>query len=73
MESSPHLCSPPHPQMPSTCMGLQPHSPLAWMEVVVMVVRAGGGGGAMLSFAPAWCTDANGLTQESGLDWLFWS
>lgn len=39
---------------------------LAWMEAV-------GVGGAVLAFAPAGHADANGLTQESRLDWLFQS
>lgn len=33
----------------------------------------GGRRGVVLSFAPAWCADANGLAQESRLDWLFQS
>lgn len=41
---------------------------LPWMEVATV-----GGGGLVLSFAPAWRTDANGLAQESRLDWLFQS
>lgn len=43
-----------------------PRSP-PWMEVAVVE------GGAVLAFAPAWHADANGLAQESRLDWLFQS
>lgn len=61
--------SPPssQPPTPSTCVGLRPRGPPPWMEV------AAAGGGVVLSFAPAWCADANGLAQESRLDWLFQS
>lgn len=57
---------------------LQCHLP-AWAPspmVPALDGGCGGGGGVMrvvLSFAPAWRADANGLAQESRLDWLFQS
>lgn len=50
----------------------------AWDPSPMVVALDGGCDGSgvvsvVLSFAPACRADANGLTQESKLDWLFWS